>query len=465
MSSGTFLFFLHCNSRTLVCGEQQTAHLGITATWGTNKYDALNDVVVTAHEIGHVLGSPHTHDSSGYDPVIDSCGTSTSDASKIPADGGSIMSYCHIVSGGKGWGSMSLWMGLVGGHGYQSERVNKKIRSRLEIAQCLTSPDPSWAPACPDTTTYTWNNGNPIICADEAAKGLCDKGGYMAPPNCMKSCNRCLKTTTPVIPNIPLTPSSPPSTPPSTPPSLPPSNPPTAPPTAPPATPVNCIWSSWSSWSACSVSCGGGTQTSTRKVQIPASGGGTDCSGSGYKTQPCNTDACTYTPPPPTTPPSTTTCDDVANPSVRRNGAPITCQTESLLGKCSEWYNQAPYCKSSCGWGNCPIPCDDLPNPYARVVSSSGTVLSTCAQQAKAGYCSYGWMNKRTCRFSCSRCSGNIVQPDNNNLMAGNITTHDGGVVTIEPTGDVVDTLLVLYDQGSQCLANKGDFFFIPVFV
>lgn len=437
-------------SDSIVCGGQQTAHLGITGTWGTSAYDSPNDVVITAHEIGHILGSHHTHDINGYDPLIDSCGISTSNPSVVPSDGGSIMSYCHVVTGGKGWGAMALYMGAVGKFGNRSERVNARIRSKLESSQCLTSSDPSWAPSCPDTTTYTWNDGRAISCSLEAAKGNCDKMNYMAAPNCMKSCNRCKTTTTPVIPNIPLSPSPPPSTPPTyTPPTYTP--PVTPPPTSNPPTytpPSDCIWSNWSQWSGCSVACGGGTRSSTRTVQVPASNGGAPCTGSTVQTQTCNQVSCTT--------PTTSDCTDTPHPQMKRDGLPVTCQNEALLGKCNEWYNKAPYCKASCGWNGCPIPCDDLPSPYAKVTSGS-TLLVTCAQQARAGFCTYGWMNARTCRISCRRCSGAAL-PGNDTFDGNN---GEDVQVTLTPPGEAVDNVKVLHDQGSHCIANKGTLTFI----
>ncbi len=49
------------------------------------------DLTVVAHEMGHNMGSYHTHD--GYSPPIDSCGYGVHKR-------GTIMSYCHTTAGG-----------------------------------------------------------------------------------------------------------------------------------------------------------------------------------------------------------------------------------------------------------------------------------------------------------------------------------------------------------------------------
>jgi hypothetical protein len=51
------------------------------------------DIMVFAHENGHSFGAPHTH---SYDPPLDGCGNG--DCSQ--AAQGTIMSYCHLCSGG-----------------------------------------------------------------------------------------------------------------------------------------------------------------------------------------------------------------------------------------------------------------------------------------------------------------------------------------------------------------------------
>ena len=53
------------------------------------------DIYVVAHEIGHNFGAPHTHN---YAPPLDGCGSSPQDCTAAGA--GTIMSYCHLCSGG-----------------------------------------------------------------------------------------------------------------------------------------------------------------------------------------------------------------------------------------------------------------------------------------------------------------------------------------------------------------------------
>ncbi len=59
------------------------------------------DLVVVAHELGHNFYTPHTHD---YCPPIDSCAPSgyfgDCQTSQICIPNGTIMSYCHLCSGG-----------------------------------------------------------------------------------------------------------------------------------------------------------------------------------------------------------------------------------------------------------------------------------------------------------------------------------------------------------------------------
>ena len=63
------------------------------------------DVHVVTHELGHNLGSPHTHDCAwgpNGDEAIDACGgpPPSCDNAPIPPQGGTIMSYCHQTAVG-----------------------------------------------------------------------------------------------------------------------------------------------------------------------------------------------------------------------------------------------------------------------------------------------------------------------------------------------------------------------------
>ena len=59
-----------------------------------------------------------------------------------------------------------------------------------------------------------------------------------------------------------------------------------------PVSPVNCQWTVWAQWGACSLTCGGGTQTKTRSIKVQAAHGGNTCTGGASTSQKCNTDAC-----------------------------------------------------------------------------------------------------------------------------------------------------------------------------
>ena len=85
---------------------------------------SLSTILVTAHELGHIFGSPHTH---CYQPEIDQCYREErncfSGTVSEPEDGGSVMSYCSASH-------MSL--GEPGKHGNQSERVIGVMRGVVD---------------------------------------------------------------------------------------------------------------------------------------------------------------------------------------------------------------------------------------------------------------------------------------------------------------------------------------------
>jgi len=98
------------------------------------------DYVVVAHEMGHNLGTHHSH---CYRPTVDNCwntetacynGTDLS----VPSTGGSIMSYCHQRPGGVS--NLRLDFGAPDMYGENSERIPTTIRNFViarSSATCL----------------------------------------------------------------------------------------------------------------------------------------------------------------------------------------------------------------------------------------------------------------------------------------------------------------------------------------
>ena len=84
-------------------------------------------VEVFTHEMGHNLGSPHTHNCSWSGGPIDNCYTPEGNCSSgpTPTNGGTIMSYCHLSS-----------IGINFENGFGPLPGNK-IRAEVSNALCL----------------------------------------------------------------------------------------------------------------------------------------------------------------------------------------------------------------------------------------------------------------------------------------------------------------------------------------
>jgi hypothetical protein len=104
-------------------------------------------VEVLTHEQGHNLGSPHTHDCAwnGNNTPIDGCGpaagyTTNCTAGPLPTNGGTIMSYCHLIS--------SVGINFNNGFGPQPTTL---MQNRINTVTCLV--------ACDTTGTGTGGGG------------------------------------------------------------------------------------------------------------------------------------------------------------------------------------------------------------------------------------------------------------------------------------------------------------------
>lgn len=83
--------------------------------------------MVITHETGHNLGSPHTQSCSWPGGAIDNCYTTEGGcaAGPAPVNGGTIMSYCHLVAAG---------INFANGFG---PLPGERIRSRIRTSTCI----------------------------------------------------------------------------------------------------------------------------------------------------------------------------------------------------------------------------------------------------------------------------------------------------------------------------------------
>jgi hypothetical protein len=115
--------------------DNSQCYSGISSTYQTIPTYSWSVEVVT-HEQGHLMGSRHTHACvwNGNNTAIDGCGPAagygyegTCSGAPIPPTGGTIMSYCHLVSAG---------INFNNGFGPQPAAV---ILNNFNNATCLTN--------------------------------------------------------------------------------------------------------------------------------------------------------------------------------------------------------------------------------------------------------------------------------------------------------------------------------------
>ncbi len=122
--------------------------------WYSNFPSYSWSVNVVSHEMGHNVGSPHTHNCSWSGGAIDDCESPEGSCSPgpTPTNGGTIMSYCHTTSTGinfnNGFGPLP------------SALINQKVNSAGCLGGCTFAGNPPMA-------DFTWTVYNQ--CASDPA--------------------------------------------------------------------------------------------------------------------------------------------------------------------------------------------------------------------------------------------------------------------------------------------------------
>lgn len=121
-----------------LCGANRYAYSGISQYYQEVPTYSWTIMAMT-HEMGHALGSPHTHACAwnGNNTAIDGCGPQSGNGegcdAPLPDNGGTIMSYCHLVS--------SVGINFNNGFGNQpTTRIQNTINSKTCLGtDCINS--------------------------------------------------------------------------------------------------------------------------------------------------------------------------------------------------------------------------------------------------------------------------------------------------------------------------------------
>jgi hypothetical protein len=153
-----------CSTRSLgggvgyvdvVCNKAYAYGVSQVYTYYNNFPTYSWTVEVVTHELGHNLGSPHTHSCSWSTGALDNCYTPEGSCAPgpTPTGGGTIMSYCHLTSIGI---NFNYGFGMVPGN---------RIRDRVLNATCISgtgTPVPPTYPATNLTATGATLNWGPV---------------------------------------------------------------------------------------------------------------------------------------------------------------------------------------------------------------------------------------------------------------------------------------------------------------
>ena len=136
-----------------VCTSNNVSYAGTNASYQNVPTYSWNIMAMT-HEMGHSLGSPHTHACAwnGNNTAIDGCGPAAGAGegcnAPFPDDGGTIMSYCHLIP--------SVGINFLNGFGPQPGAL---IRSKVDSKPCLGT-DCSCMFTVQDVEVAYLDNGN-----------------------------------------------------------------------------------------------------------------------------------------------------------------------------------------------------------------------------------------------------------------------------------------------------------------
>ncbi len=159
------------------------------------------DLIAMSHELGHNFGSPHTH---CYSSPIDMCYGSESGCYSGPVVnpgplGGTIMSYCHLLSGG--YGNIDLR--------FHDRCITERMLPLINSVSCLgaiSDPTPPTAtsfhtvPPCRvvDTRNETGPFGGPALAANSSRTFVV--GGQCGVPSTAKALSLNVAVTQPTNP-------------------------------------------------------------------------------------------------------------------------------------------------------------------------------------------------------------------------------------------------------------------------
>ena len=201
---------------------------------------------------------------------------------------------------------------------------------------------------------------------------------------------------------------------------------------------VNCSWSAWSDWTSCSKTCGNGIRVKSRKVEIPAKNGGSECLGRSRQTQTCNNEACDQSSKTCTNPrgcfvtTTPTTGSITSMPCSNPRGCIMTTPTTgSITSKsCSNprgCLTTTPTTSS--------ITSKSCTNPRGCVTTTTPTTSSTASNPCNTSDQSFGIDLRRNCetetsKASCTNPRGCITTTITPNLITSKPCTNPRGCVT-----------------------------------